>query len=316
MKNLALSFTLAAVAGTAQALPPVLGPATLTTNLAVGALGPVDQNGRITLINNPNGGQIVGGPNSRDISLGCAASFVNCFSEATSYATAIPGPSAGATASYSLNGTMPPDVTLLKPTQVGANANVTFQYQFSVNGPAGSTAFVDLASFMRASGQFGPGLSMVSLAGFRIDTQGDVWVSTFLYAGNSSPTLQRNTRDLQGNLKFTSVPSPGSGQYLEKEVVPFAANTAYTIYLYANASATQQIVTGGNAGGGTAMAFVDPQLTIDPMTPNASDYSIAFSAGIGNAPPVPEPATPWTFAMGLGWLAWHRRGVRARTISP
>ena len=316
MKNLAMSLTFAAAAGSAQALPPVLGPATLTTNLAVGALGPVDQNGRITLIYNPSGGQIVGGPNHRDISMGCAASFVNCFSEAMSYATAVPGPSASATASYSLNGTMPPEVTLLNPTQVGANVSVTFQYQFSVDGPAGSTAFVDLASFMQASGQFGPGLTMVSFAGFRVDAPGGVWVSTYLYAGNSSPTLQRNTRDPLGNLTYTSVPSPGSGQYLENEVVPFAANTAYTVYLYANASAMQQVVTGGNAGGGTAMAFVDPQFTIDPMTPNASDYSIAFSTGIGNAPPVPEPATAWTLAMGLGWLAWHRRSLRARTISP
>ena len=316
MKNLAMSLTLTAAAGAAQALPPVLGPATLTTNLAVGGLGPVDQNGRITLTSNPSGGQIVGGPNPRDISQGCIASFVNCYAEATSYATAAPGPSASATASYSLNGLMPPEVTLLNPTQIGASASVTFQYQFSVNGPAGSTAFVDLASFMQASGQFGPGLTLASFAGFRIDAPGGVWVSTYLYAGNSSPTLQRNTRDLQGNLTYTSVPSPGSGQYIENEVVPFAANTAYTVYLYANASATQQVVTGSNGGGGTTMAFVDPQLTIDPMTPNASDYSIALSAGIGNAAPVPEPATAWTLAMGLGGLAWRRRSLRVRSTSP
>jgi hypothetical protein len=314
MKNLAMSLTFAAAAGAAQALPPVLGPATLTTNLAVGALGPVDQNGRITLTYNPSGGQIVGGPNPRDISQGCIGSFVNCFSEAMSYATAVPGPSASAMATYNVNGQMPPDVTLLNPTQVGANVSVTLQYQFSVNGPAGSTAFVDLASFMQASGQYGPALTLASFAGFRVDAPGAVWVSTYLYAGNSNPTLQRNIRDLQGNLTFTSVPSPGTGQYLENEVVPFAANTAYTVYLYANASATQQVVTGSNGGGGTAMAFVDPQLTIDPMTPNASNYWIEFSTGIGNAAPVPEPATAWTLAMGLGCLVWHRRSLQVRTI--
>ena len=313
MKNLTMFLAFATAAGAAQALP-VLGPATVTTNLAVGFLvGPPDGNGRLASGYNPLGGQIVGGPNPRNIDGSCSESFVSCFGRAHSYVTAVPAPSADATATYSLNGTMPANVTLPLNPQVGASTTTTLQYQFSANGPSGTTAYVDLESFMSASGVYAPGLVVASLGGFRIyGSDGDVWVSTYLYGGTANPTLQRYTRDLNGNLTYTSVPSPGSGRYFENEVVPFAANTAYTIRLYATAFAGQLIVNGGNAGGGSAEGYVDPQFTIDPMTPNASAYSLAFSDGIGNPSSVPEPATVWMVAIGLGCLTWRLAAPAAR----
>lgn len=316
MKNLAMSLAFAAASGTAHALPPVLSPATYTTNLAVGFLvGPPDANNRLNTGFNPLGGQVVGGLIPREINGACQSSPVGCFGSASSNVTTFPGASADAAASYSVGGTIPDGVTLPQNALVGGVATTTLQYQFSVNGPSGTTAYVDLTSFMAASGANVPGVLLSSLGGFRIDGPDGVWVSTYLYGGGANPTLQRNTRDLQGNLTFNSVPTPGLGQYFENEVIPFAANTAYTVYLYATADAQQLVVgTGNNVGSGSADGYVDPQFTIDPMTPNASAYSLAFSDGVGNAAlvtPVPEPATAWTLAMGLGWLAWRRRSSKS-----
>jgi len=229
-------------------------------------------------------------------------------------------PSAAATASSSLNGTVPDSWTLLNNTQVGSISDVGMSYQFVVSGTPGTTAYVDLTSFMQVSGvgaAVGSALSLGGAAGFRIVGPSGTWIETAL-SGTGAGYLYRQVRDLLGNSDSTTLPAPSSGKYTEKEIVPIDANAVYTIVLYAQASALSQVVTGGNATSGNISAYVDPQLTIDPLTTNAGGYSILYSAGIGSAAPVPEPTSFAMWAAGLfalgGWGLKRRR--RQRVTAP
>jgi hypothetical protein len=78
--------------------------------------------------------------------------------------------------------------------------------------------------------------------------------------------------------------------------------------------------------GGSA-AFVDPYVTIDPATPDASLYSLVFSPGIVNAPAqgggggVPESVSWAMLLVGLGavgaMMRKHRTSTRySRTDCP
>jgi hypothetical protein len=84
--------------------------------------------------------------------------------------------------------------------------------------------------------------------------------------------------------------------------------------VYTNAVHLEVDVDGGRGGtsdfdGGTVS--VDPRIYVDPSFPNASDYQILLSDGIGNGIPsttgVPEPATWAMVLFGIGVV-----GVMAR----
>jgi hypothetical protein len=53
-------------------------------------------------------------------------------------------------------------------------------------------------------------------------------------------------------------------------------------------------------------AYIDPYFFIDPSSPDAGQYSIVTSFGIGNAEPgaVPEPSTWAMMLLGFAGLAW------------
>jgi len=52
---------------------------------------------------------------------------------------------------------------------------------------------------------------------------------------------------------------------------------------------------------GPASALADPFISVDPSTPNASEYSIVVSDGVSNSP-VPLPTSAWLMLSGLGGL--------------
>ena len=69
----------------------------------------------------------------------------------------------------------------------------------------------------------------------------------------------------------------------------------------------EQEVDGVSGGTSTVTASIDPYFFIPSTDPNAGEYSIILSPGIGNAPlsTIPEPST-WAMMLlgfaGLGFL--------------
>ena len=90
-----------------------------------------------------------------------------------------------------------------------------------------------------------------------------------------------------------------------------------SISLIVGSSFIVHLETVANLGGSlAAQAFADPYFQIDPSIPNADQYHITFSEGVGNAPapvPVPEPTSlallGTALVVGFG-LIRHRRELR------
>jgi PEP-CTERM motif len=91
----------------------------------------------------------------------------------------------------------------------------------------------------------------------------------------------------------------------------YQANQDYTITMIAEGGVSPGYV------GGTANFFanVDPLFTIDPGFANANEYSLLFSAGVGNSVSgVPEPST-WAMMLlgftGVGFIAYRGKSKLA-----
>jgi hypothetical protein len=98
----------------------------------------------------------------------------------------------------------------------------------------------------------------------------------------------------------------GSSSFSGTVALTEAANTLFTIYLQADSFGYANYA-------GTASAFVDPLISIDPSFANANLYTLEISPDIrqgnGAATGVPEPASVFLFGIGLAGLGAirHRR---------
>jgi hypothetical protein len=96
-----------------------------------------------------------------------------------------------------------------------------------------------------------------------------------------------------------SLPSNSQGKFLQ--TLTIEPGVEYKVKMSASATANQTA---------SAMASIDPFLSVSPSCDCASDFNLVLSDGINNnAPTVPEPAT-WTLMLigfaGLGAAAYHR----------
>jgi hypothetical protein len=65
-----------------------------------------------------------------------------------------------------------------------------------------------------------------------------------------------------------------------------------------------------------AIATADPYFYVDPAFPDAHLYSIVVSPGVGNTPPVPQPASAYLMAAGLLALAARMLSGQAGSRTP
>jgi hypothetical protein len=142
---------------------------------------------------------------------------------------------------------------------LGAEASADYTYYFEVEGPSGSVPML-----VSAAGQ-----SQTTATAYYSDATFDVQ-NGGVYAVNESADATATT--------------PASFSF--KQSVDITANTVQEVDCSAGVS------IGFN---GVASAYLDPQISIDPTFPNASEYSLVFSPNF----PVPEPSVTGLFILGL-----------------
>jgi hypothetical protein len=175
------------------------------------------------------------------------------------------------------------------------NTSGVLVYYLEVTAPAGATsATLDVYTSASANATVG----------------GSIDTSAFASATASLSLLPNSVAGSALNLTATDVaclPACTNAGF-QTNFVPM---TPYTIYFNAPGQPTQ-IQIGMSVSGiidvvgqGTASTSisVDPYFAIDPSTPDAAGYTLAFSSGIGNAPiPTPLPAAAWLLLSGLGGM--------------
>ena len=160
-----------------------------------------------------------------------------------------------------------------------------------------------------------PGCSATALPGSASATNSGIGAnvdssSEYYYAvvGPSSPVAV--TVHIAGTTAATAVTGEGQAQvYAAGSVlVSYAcAGTCsptgppITTSFLVDVNTPVEILMLASADDGTSSANADPYISIDPSTPNASEYSIEVSTGVSNVP-VPEPG-------GLGLLASGLMGI-------
>jgi hypothetical protein len=94
------------------------------------------------------------------------------------------------------------------------------------------------------------------------------------------------------------------------------ANNAFPVGLFTSTGAEVDGVSGGTS---TVTASIDPYFFIPSTDPNAGEYSIILSPGIGNSPlsTIPEPSTWALLCTGFASLAFasYRRGRGKNVIA-
>jgi hypothetical protein len=164
-----------------------------------------------------------------------------------------------------------------------AEAEATFIYYFGVSGPAG----VDVPVIINASGgvSLGAGLSQAAIV---LATPSGLL--TIANASNSSNC-------------FCDGPS-----FSVARLVTISSETQYELTMSLIITADTFLdpsVSDANSG------VIDPIILIDPTFPLANQFTLEFSAGVGNgATATPIPAALQLFATGLGLiglLGWRRK---------
>lgn len=185
----------------------------------------------------------------------------------------------------------------------GASVIVELQYDFIVTGGTfGDAVPVDIASRMFAAVSPSPDPNNANSA--------DASIALFrLSALGGNPVAN------DGLIEACAV-SPDVGGCTSR----YDGTTALAMKSGSAERLLLQIILGASPpSGGTASAWIDPYIFIDPAFARAGDYRIAVSGGVGNAPPpsdaVPEPATWELMLAGFAGLGMVRRRATRMTCA-
>ena len=227
---------------------------------------------------------------------------------------AVPETTLSATAAYTTRGGNAPY----------AEATAELIYAVQINGPAGGTAKVNVdfsAKVCCAYGvteavagyellQVSPGANIVfqNPAGLVTNNQflatsghpGFVTVTN----GSTFDWFDSNGNVFGGLSSGTSTPiQTGTSTFNQTITVNTGGYFVLGLWVDAEVDPTVQIFSGFPPPA-SITASIDPTFKIDASTPNASAYSIGYSAGIAA---VPEPATAGLMGLGLASLLWRKR---------
>jgi hypothetical protein len=189
--------------------------------------------------------------------------------------------SAAGSASVQSTPTPLPAITSTATSSANANgseAYATLNYYFEISGPASSSLSVNVFANGSLFTDSGPMTSVDYLT-----VNGTAIVNATSSGGNNNGVFTRSAT-----------------------VSSLFANTPYLVYMNVVALAHPS---------GTATAFLDPYLSLDPSL-LARGYSIITSDGIGNSvtSAVPEPTT-WAMLLlgfsGVGFMAYRRKSKSA-----
>lgn len=156
----------------------------------------------------------------------------------------------------------------------------TIDYEVMIVGPeTGNLVEVLFSVYGEVQGNSYPQGSFLLKSTWKLESSSGVVIS----GGIETPTFSDHFYDT----------------YREKHDLFLLPNRRFKVSMFAD------IFLAPGGPGGSGYAFVDPLFTFGPGV--GPEYSFAFSPGVGNTAPVPEPHSFVLMAAGLLALGWRRR---------
>jgi hypothetical protein len=209
------------------------------------------------------------------------------------------GTTSTATGIVSITGTADsPETTLSATVNYGAGngyyayteATAKLVYEVQINGPAGTSATVDFHGTIKEPGSFGADYSTYGGYLDEISPGGSVAIDT----NSGVPTITGSytqvyyTGNNFGQLTTDSSTPILTGTSVFSQSYSAPVGTIFLLALSVDAASDRQTSwPGGFPPAGSGSVVIDPTFAVDPATPNATAYTLDYSAGI-QPPPVPN----------------------------